>query len=330
MIIARKETAIGTPPLQSPRAVLDFWRTWARMRLSAVFEAAKEVSFDDASRIVFFSDCHRGDNSRADAFARNEELFLDALTYYYHEGFSYIEVGDGDEMWKNGHFGDILDAHKRTFDQLHKFNRGNRLHLILGNHDIQGSRHNRVEKDGILAEEGLILRHTRTGQRIFVVHGHQADFKSDALYVIGRFAVRHIWRRLQLLGFEAALRGVNGVRKSAQARIGSGLETGFPRRLTLKISQIQRQTERQLRAWAEAYRQIVICGHTHRPMFATHGAPPYFNTGSCVFPGVITGLELRNGELAPVKWSCRPETKNGKTPHTERQLMAPPRKLRLL
>ena len=69
------------------RTVPGGWHTSAHRRLTEAFEAAKKVLFNDSSRIVLFSDCHRGDNSRTDAFARNKELFLRTLTHYYREGF---------------------------------------------------------------------------------------------------------------------------------------------------------------------------------------------------------------------------------------------------
>ena len=294
----------GTYPQQHHKIIQDSQRTFAHRRLTEVFEAAKSVPFDDSSRVVFFSDCHRGDNSRADAFTRNEDLFLHALTRYYREGFTYIEVGDGDELWKNRRFSAIRRAHGRVFDLLHRFDRQSRLHLIVGNHDIQGSQRDRVEKDGIIAREGLVLRHSRTGQRIFVVHGHQVDFKSDRLYIVGRFVARHIWKRLQLLGF------------------GSGPSRADDTRNRGKI-------RHRMIEWLQARRQIVICGHTHHPACAAYGAPPYFNTGSCVYSGYITGLEIQNGEIMLVRWSTRPEMRPGGTLHVERELMAPPRKLRL-
>ncbi len=106
----------GTLLQQCPRSVqLDF-HALAAKRLTEVFKAAEEVPFDDTSRFVFFSDCHRGDNSRADAFAINENLFLRALGYYHRHGFTYIEVGDGDELWKNRRFCDVREAHGRAFD----------------------------------------------------------------------------------------------------------------------------------------------------------------------------------------------------------------------
>ncbi len=41
----------------------------------------------------------------------SKELFLHALTPYYQESFTYVEVGDGDELWKNRKFSDVRRAH---------------------------------------------------------------------------------------------------------------------------------------------------------------------------------------------------------------------------
>lgn len=184
-----------------PQIVEDVWQRFVNRRLNDVLEAANELIFDNSSRFILFSDCHRGNNGPVDDFAKNKELFLKTLTYYYHQGFSYIEVGDGDDLWQNRRFGDVWRAHRCVFDLLHKFNNQNRLHLIIGNHEIQGSRYRPVEKDGIVAQEGLILKHRHTGQKIFVVHGHQADFTSDRLHVFSRFVTRYIWQNLRRLGF---------------------------------------------------------------------------------------------------------------------------------
>lgn len=35
-------------------------------RLTKVFESAREISFDDSSKFILFSDVHRADNSWAD------------------------------------------------------------------------------------------------------------------------------------------------------------------------------------------------------------------------------------------------------------------------
>jgi hypothetical protein len=87
---------LGALPLPRLRIAAKVRRGFAYRRLSQAFKSARVFPFDDASRFVFFSDCHRGDNSRADSFVGNKELFLHALTHCYREGFTYIEVGDGD------------------------------------------------------------------------------------------------------------------------------------------------------------------------------------------------------------------------------------------
>jgi UDP-2,3-diacylglucosamine pyrophosphatase LpxH len=305
LVTAVEGITAGTYPQQYRKTLEHSRRTLAHRRLTEVFEAARRVPFDDDSRIVFFSDCHRGDNSRADGFARNEALFLHALNHYYRAGFTYVEVGDGDELWKNRRFSAVRRAHGRVFDLLHRFDRQGRLHLIVGNHDIQGSQRNRVEKDGLVAHEGLVLHHSRTRQRVFVVHGHQVDFKSDRLHTMSRFAARHVWKRLQLLGLG-----------SMPSRAG--------------CTRNRERIQQRIVEWLRDNRQIVICGHTHRPVSAAHGAPPYFNTGSCLYAGYITGLEIQNGEITLVKWSAAPRTRRREAPRTARQPLAAPRRLRLL
>ena len=45
-------------------------------RLTEVFELSEKLPFDDSSKFILFSDCHRGDNSWADDFAQNQTLFF--------------------------------------------------------------------------------------------------------------------------------------------------------------------------------------------------------------------------------------------------------------
>lgn len=286
-------------PLEQLIALRNILRTRAYRRMTQAFEAAKSIVFDDHSRLVFFSDLHRGDNSRSDAFAPNEDLFVQALAHYYREGFTYIEVGDGDELWQNRRISAVKRAHERTFDLLHALAGENRLHMIFGNHDIQGFQRRRMKKDGLTAHEGLILQHAQTDQRIFAVHGHQVDFKSDGLYRLSRLIIRHFWRHIQNLGIA-----------DVTSTIGESRNRG-----TLR----QRVSE-----WIAAHQQIVICGHTHTPKFASPGDLPYFNAGSGVFDGYITGLEIQKGEIALVKWL------RSEWGQAERWLLAPPRKLCLV
>jgi len=77
-----------------------------------------------------FNDCHRGYGSFIDDFANNRNIYSHALNHYYKNGFDYIELGDGNELWEKIFFKDILEANKNVF-LLKKFYLQNKLHIIL-------------------------------------------------------------------------------------------------------------------------------------------------------------------------------------------------------
>jgi UDP-2,3-diacylglucosamine pyrophosphatase LpxH len=269
----------GTPLKNSTSQPLSFFRAgWLpriHRRLSQVLETAKTINFDDSSRFVLFSDLHRGNGGNADSFLPNAELFLAALQNYVRRGFTYVEVGDGDELWKGWPFEEIRHAHRRVFDLFHDLDRDRRLHLILGNHDVKRRARYQEQKDGILAHEGLVFRHRISGQQLFVVHGHQADILCDPMHFFARRAAR----------FGYLLRDfLRNWRPPAPLEREKG------------------KLEHRIIDWINARSQIVICGHTHRMSFPFDGDPPYYNTGSGVFPGRITGLEIEHGAIVPVQW----------------------------
>ena len=90
----------------------------ADTRITRAFKNAKRISFNKDSKFVLFSDCHRGTNSFADDFSHNSHIFHEALEYYYSENFTYIELGDGDELWKNKSLPEIFNAHKNIYMSL--------------------------------------------------------------------------------------------------------------------------------------------------------------------------------------------------------------------
>ena len=118
----------------------------SQTRLTRAYQEALKISFDDTSKIVLFSDCHRGDNSFADDFANNRNIYFHALKQYYKQGFTYCELGDGDELWENLSFKSIFSAHKNVYMLLKAFHEDNRLHLIWGNHDMVYRKEKYVQK----------------------------------------------------------------------------------------------------------------------------------------------------------------------------------------
>ena len=276
---SRQAATHKMPTHQPPSFFSAGWLPRIHRRLSQVLETAKTINFDDSSRFVLFSDLHRGNGGKADAFLPNAELFLASLQNYVRRGFTYVEVGDGDEMWKGWPFEEIRHAHQRVFDLFHDLEKEQRLHLILGNHDVKRRarfQEDRQEhKDGLPVHEGLVFRHRQSGKQLFAVHGHQADILCDPMYFFSRRAARFGYRLRDFL-------------KKWQAPASLGREKG--------------KLEHRIIDWIDAHSQIVICGHTHRMSFPFNGSPPYYNTGSGVFPGRITGLEIENGAIVPVQW----------------------------
>jgi len=48
-------------------------------RLTRAYQQAKVIEFTAADKFILFSDCHRGDNSYADDFANNRNIYSHAI-----------------------------------------------------------------------------------------------------------------------------------------------------------------------------------------------------------------------------------------------------------
>lgn len=255
------------------------------------------MTCDGNSRFVIFSDCHRGNAGWGDNFAKNQNVYFYALAHYYNEKYTYIELGDGDELWENKSFADIKAAHNDVFWLLSKFYADGRLHLLYGNHDIVKKSSKYAKKNlhtfyderekryvplfqNIEIPEGLILNYMETGDDILLLHGHQGDFLNDCLWRIARFLVRYFWRPLELFGVNNPTSPAKNYNKKE------------------KIS-------RRLVSWSQRENKMLIAGHTHKPVFPDVGEPLYFNDGSCVHPRCITAIEIVEGSIALIKWSVR-------------------------
>ena len=286
-------------------------------RLTEVFQSAQEIPFDDSARLIFFSDCHRGDNSWSDNFSKNQSVYFSAIEHYFKEGFTYFEIGDGDELYENKYFSDIRYAQSHIFWRLRAFYQAGRFHMLYGNHDKERADPKVVEKtlfsyiddrtgkkeplfDGIQVHEGLILKHTPSGGKLFLAHGYQGDVWNDQLWKLTRWLARVVWRPLQLIGVDDPTSPAKNNRKAAAL-------------------------ERAIIAWVKENKQPVLFGHTHRPSFAAAGEPPYFNDGSCVHPRCITGIEIDRGEIQLVKWSITADQKRYLL--VSRDILAGPRKV---
>lgn len=279
-------------------------------RISDAFEDAPSVPMDSSSRFVLMSDCHRGTGNHNDNFMKNQNVYFAALNDYFEKGYTYIELGDGDELWENRSFTRIIDIHSDVFWLLSKYNEENRLFMLYGNHDQSKRRCSYCRRhcstyhvSGQVAEttlfpdmcylQGLILKDMESEKDFYLIHGHQADILNDTLSFLSRFLVRYLWKPLESMGVSDP--------------------TSAARNYTKK-----RKIEKRLVKWACNENKVLITGHTHRPMLGSCDSP-YFNTGSCVHPRCITCIEIQDRQLTLVKWTVR--TREDRTLYVAREII---------
>ena len=296
------------------------------------------------SRWIVFSDCHRGDGSAGDEFARNSMVYKFALEHYLREGFGYIELGDAEELWENRSFVPIYITHTSVYELLRKFHDPDpaktRYIKIWGNNDLDW----RDDKEPLakifegirVYEEAEIA--CGDGVAIRLLHGHQADPLCTGLRgSFSRWMVRHVWRRGQSIGLQdpttRAAENPGRCNEIDQTLI----QWAKDKRGHLRESQSNAQGQDK-----GGHPTIIIAGHTHRPVFEglslterlylesgfgppgiarkKQPEPIYYNTGSCVHPRCITGIEITarssaGGSLLPhfalIKWAIRPAEEKG-------------------
>ena len=204
----------------------------------------------EEDRYVLFSDHHKGDSSAADDFKKNASLYETALSFYQKKGFKLIVLGDNEELWEN-HYDQILPHYqeliKREIDMAPQNSTGEKIR-IWGNHDKEVSlrrfrrycRHRHIHiLDNVRHYEGICL-----GENIFLIHGHQGRFFDDKAWRVSRWAVQFIWKSIQNL-FHI---GIDG--PAENFRIRDDLEMNYYR-------------------WAKRNKVLLVCGHTHRAVFAS-------------------------------------------------------------
>ncbi|MBR1376215.1 MAG: metallophosphoesterase family protein [Bacilli bacterium] len=262
-------------------------------KLDKIFKNSKKYHIDDNTKLVIMSDCHRGTGDNFDNFVKNKNIVLAALRHYYINGFTYIELGDGDEMWEVDDYKDIVKEHIDTFRILKKFNDSKRLIMVYGNHDIVKRKPKVLEdtfhkyynnitnkNEDLLTDlkvyESLVLDYK--DHDIFLIHGHQVDLLNSTFWYLAAFLVNHLWKPLENIGIKDPTSAA-------------------------KNYQVTKKTEKKLKKWSMINNKMLIAGHTHRPIFPKIGQSLYFNDGSCIHPNGITCIEIENGKITLVKWS---------------------------
>ena len=111
--------------------------------LSELFRNIKEepgkkgiiLTLKENSRIIVFSDQHRGAKNGADDFMKAEGSYLAALEYYFQNQFQFISLGDSEELWENT-LNQVKKHNSLTFEAEKKFILQDRFIKVFGNHDL--------------------------------------------------------------------------------------------------------------------------------------------------------------------------------------------------
>ena len=261
-------------------------------KIDKILSSAREIKINNQSKIVIMSDCHRGEGDADDNFLKNEVIQKAALKHYLKNDFTYIELGDGDDLWEVTDYENIVAEHLGVFKILKEFHQKNRLIMIIGNHDNVKKDDeilkkyfyyykNKYTKDveellyGLTTEDALILKYL--DKDICLIHGHQVDLLNSTFWKLARFLVRNVWKYLERIGIKDPTNAA-------------------------KNYHVIKRVEKRLEEWCRYNNKIIIAGHTHRPIYPVVGEGLYFNDGSCIHPNGITCIEIENGEISLVKW----------------------------
>lgn len=290
------------------------------------------VNFDPLlDKFVILSDQHKGARDGADMFTKAARNYLKALDHYNEENFTYINLGDSEELWANL-FISVEKHNQSTFDREKLFIDKEKFIKVFGNHDLDWGNAPfaainllQIYGKAIPVYEGVVLQ-MQLGEKplsIFMTHGHQGDLQSDGNW-FSKWFVSTIWGPLQ-----------------SYLRINPNTPAFS--------NQLKTDHNRIMYEWSsERKHMLLITGHTHQPVFRSltqleilyddldtakkksdavrvaaieekianlhikgNKLPDfngyldtYFNTGCCCFDdGDITGIEIADGCIRLIKWA---------------------------
>lgn len=206
-----------------------------------------EVLKTAGQKYVVMSDLHMGDGGQADDLRHNKDTLKRALEHYKNKGFKLILLGDIEELWQFDIEEIVNQYEKDIYTKIRGFGK-NRVYRVLGNHDLDWHLQDPIQKNGNKwAVEALKMQDKDGNACILMIHGHQGSIESDKNSWISRIFVKRIWKPLEPLAVKLRLYGNQAATKS----------------------QIAKDYEEIVYSWAKKKRVIVICGHSHRAIYAS-------------------------------------------------------------
>ena len=216
-------------------------------KLSGLLQSPDVRELDlEGNKYVIISDVHLGDGRGADDLRENEETLTTALDHYREQGYQLILLGDIEEFWQF----DLENILRRYDETVYKAIRAfgdDRVHRVFGNHDLEWCSFPDPAKNEApkleRASEALRMKDATGKTCILLVHGHQGSTESDKSSWLSRPVVR-------------MYKAVEPVVK-------------FDRHTSATKSQVTKDYEQILYSWAKESKVILICGHSHRAIFAS-------------------------------------------------------------
>jgi UDP-2,3-diacylglucosamine pyrophosphatase LpxH len=195
----------------------------------------KKLPIGNGIKYAIFSDLHLGNGTSADNFRQNKNTFMEALSFYKREGYAIILLGDIEEF----HQFDLMEI-MSAYDELYGALRGfapNNLHRVYGNHDMDWALEDPIWK----RSKNIAWEAIKLGDHVLLTHGHQAEETYEKNVHVVRFGTTFY--------------------KYVETVLGPENQSTF--------TQIPGEKDRIYSEWAADNNTLLICGHTHNPIFAS-------------------------------------------------------------
>jgi predicted phosphodiesterase len=295
------------------------------------------ISFDaDKDKFIIFSDQHKGGKDAADDFMPAEKNYLGALQHYYNEAYTFISLGDSEELWENTPKV-AIEKNRISLLEEAKFLQSDRYYRVFGNHDLewkypiqQSLFLKPIFGDKLKIYEGICLKTKYNGKQysILLAHGHQGDKKSDG-NPLSTWVVAALWTPVQrylevtintpatsyeltdqhnIMMYEWSKEQLNLIFISGHTHKPVFASLDHMERLSLQLEHAKANNNTSLVERTEKEIQLRMKDYAGKVQHRTMVKPSYFNAGCCCFgDGDVTGIEISDGFIRLVKWQSEGE-----------------------
>ncbi len=282
-------------------------------------------------KVIILSDQHKGAGDKADDFRNCEKNYAAALNYYYHNEYTFINLGDCEELWENK-AESVFNTYKESTLLEAAFHKANRYYKIFGNHDLLWFDQFAVKQylnpffDNLKVYEGILLESNFHGKKVHIMlaHGHQGDTVSDS-NAFSKWFVGRVWVPIQRwlnfnvntpakdfklsdkhnkLMYEWTLKHENLILITGHTHKPVFQSLNLIQSLNKKIKQTkQGKLNLNVDSLETELKRAQLKNDTVETEFENVIRPTYYNTGCCCFSdGDITGIEIANGSIQLIKW----------------------------